>query len=173
MKPELTEQFLALGQPIKVPKGHQLLQADSPVHQLYYIKEGLVRAYYLKDGKEVTDWFGTPDTYITSLQGYHANGTSSQFIDVLTPTEVVVLEKANVEKALLTNRALEIYYRDIITQHLLRLQERITALQFFTAAQRYELLLTKNPWVVKHASRTHIASYLGISLETLSRISDT
>ncbi len=84
-----------------------------------------------------------------------------------------IINKNEIEKESLKNSEVERDFRQIIINHLIRLQERITALQFYTASERYNLLLLKNPYVIKKASRTDIASYLGISLETLSRVSIT
>lgn len=164
--------ILKLGSKENLKKNTQLLEQGYSVTNLFFIESGLVRVYYLKDGKEITDWFGTADTYVTSLTGFYKNQKSTQYIEIIEDSVIYTISKQKIEQACLNNRDIEIEYRQIIIDHLMRLQERITALQFYTALERYELLFRKNPYVIKRASRTDIATYLGISLETLSRVSN-
>ncbi|HAS39142.1 MAG TPA: Crp/Fnr family transcriptional regulator [Microscillaceae bacterium] len=164
------DQILALGEQLQVNKHDYLLKEGSKADRLFFVDKGLIRAFYLKDGKEVTDWFGTAGTFITSIQGYYGNQHSTQYLEALENSSIYTIRKTVVEQACQRDPLLEQSYREVITQHLMRLQERITALQFYTAKERYDLLLKKNPYVVQRAPRTHIASYLGISLETLSRL---
>lgn len=160
-----------LGKEHNIKKNEHLLREGQRAEQLYFVKSGLIRVYYLRESKEITDWFGTPGTYLTSIAGFYRNTSSEHYIQALEDSIVQVIPRHMIERECLTHSDIEKAYRDIIIQHLLRLQERITALQFYTAKERYELLLEKNPVVVVKAPRTHIASYLGISLETLSRVS--
>ena len=95
----------------------------------------------------------------------------SRNIEVLEDSVVYTIKKSEIEEAIDEDIELGKLYREVIINHLMRLEQRITALQFYTAAEKYDLLLNKNPYVIQRAARTHIASYLGISLETLSRMS--
>ncbi len=162
--------ILTLGYKEDYKKKTQLLIEGYSVNDLFYVEKGLVRVYYLKDGKEITDWFGTGDTYLTSILGFYQNKKSTQYIETIEDSVIYTIKKSEIERFCKNNPEIEREYRQIITNHLIRLQQRITALQFYSASERYQLLLRKNPYVVKRASRTDIASYLGISLETLSRV---
>lgn len=165
------KKVLELGRRENYKKKTQLLSEGHSVNDLFYIEKGLVRVYYLKDGKEITDWFGTSNTYLTSISGFYQNKKSTQYIETVEDSIVHIINKNKIETESIKNSDIERDFRQIITNHLIRLQERITTLQFYSAAERYTLLLSKNPYVIKRASRTDIASYLGISLETLSRVS--
>ena len=167
------KKVLELGHKKSYKKKTQLLSEGCSVNDLFYIEKGLVRVYYLKGGKEITDWFGTSNTYLTSISGFYQNKKSNQYIETVEDSVIHIINKNEIEKESLKNSEIERDFRQIIINHLIRLQERITALQFYTASERYNLLLLKNPYVIKRASRTDIASYLGISLETLSRVSIT
>lgn len=160
-----------LGTEFEVKKHAHILREGQRADQLYFVKNGLVRLYYLRDGKEITDWFGTPGTYLTSIPGFYGHASGEHYIQALEDSVIHAIPRSTIEKECADDTQMAVAYRDIIIQHLLRLQERITALQFYTAKERYELLLKKNPLVIQRAPRTHIASYLGISLETLSRVS--
>lgn len=164
--------ILDLGHKEVYKKKTQLLREGYSVNDLFYVEKGLIRIYYLKDGKEITDWFGTSNTYLTSISGFYQNKKSTQYIETIEDSIIHTIKKSDIEKECVNKPEIERNYRQIIINHLVRLQERITALQFYSASERYDLLLRKNPYVIKRASRTDIASYLGISLETLSRISN-
>ncbi len=165
--------LLELGYKERFKKHALILEEGNSVDDLYYIESGLLRVFYLKDGKEITDWFGTRGTFLTSISGFYNHTKSKQFIETVEDSVIYSINREKIEDACSKNSSLEKEYRQIIINHLLRLQQRISALQFYTASERYNLLLQKNPYVVMRASRTNIASYLGISLETLSRIRKT
>ena len=152
-------------------KGEYLLKLGSRCQNLYYVVEGIVRVFYLKDGIEITDWFGTKGTIVTAMESFHLESSSDQFIQAATPTVVIRIPKLDMEKAMRDSTEIKNEYIELLTKHLLRVQQRIKALQFYPAKERYNLLIEKNPEVVKYIQRNQIASYLGISLETLSRIS--
>lgn len=162
--------LFTLGEQRQYQKGETILREGQPASMLFYVERGFIRSYYLKDGREITDWFGTAGTYLTSIDGFYNNSGSTQYVQCLENTVAWVILKSVIEAAL-GQKGVEAAYREVVVRHLLRLQERINALQFFTARERYELLLAKNPEAVQKAPRTLIASYLGISLETLSRVS--
>ncbi|MFL1896370.1 Crp/Fnr family transcriptional regulator [Aquimarina sp. 2-A2] len=170
MKSQLNK-VLELGYKEVYKKRTHLLREGYSANDLFYIEKGLVRVYYLKGGKEITDWFGTSNTYLTSISGFYQNKKSTQYIETIEDSIIHTIKKSEIEKECMNKPEIERDYRQIIVNHLVRLQERITALQFYSASERYDLLLKKNPYVIKRASRTDIASYLGISLETLSRVS--
>jgi CRP-like cAMP-binding protein len=162
--------LLKLGIEENVKKGDHLLWEGERCKDLFFIKEGMLRVYYLKDGQEVTDWFGTKESVITAMESFHKQNPSDQYIQAIQQSKVIRIRKGDLVKAISNSMELKDEYLTIITHHLLRVQQRIKALQFYSAKERYELLLEKNPEVVKFGQRNQIASYLGISLETLSRV---
>ncbi len=164
-------ELIHLGIRRKFKKKSQIIKEGYKSNILIYVESGMTRVYYLKDGKEVTDWFGTPGTFITSINAFYDDQPSSQYVETLEDSQLIIIRKPDIEKKLQSNHNLASAYRKLTINHLTRLHERLTTLQFFSAKEKFDLLLAKNPLVVQKVSRTHIASYLGISLETLSRIS--
>ncbi|WP_341224957.1 Crp/Fnr family transcriptional regulator [uncultured Arcticibacterium sp.] len=136
----------------------------------YFIAKGAARAYYLKDGNEITDWFAFDNSFISSINSFFLNTPSIHYIEVLEPSIFLEISRENV--MLLSDRYREFdrLGKTIITQTMLQLQQRIVSIQFETAQKKYENLLNVRPDITNRVALTHIASYLGITLETLSRI---
>ncbi len=143
---------------------HQL--ADT----LYYISTGCFRAYYLKDDKDITDWFAFEEEFISSLNSYFKNIPSPHFIEALEPTAYLELKRADVIALTEKHRCFETLALKSAQHFMLVLQNRIVALQFETAQVKYDTLVKSRPDILNRVPLTHIASYLGVTLETLSRI---
>ncbi len=155
---------------IKVAKGSQLVREGQYAQKLYYIYKGCSRAYYLEEGKDISDWFAFEGYFISPIISFFQDVASPHFIEVLEDS--VLLEVSRQETEFLMEKYIEFerLSRIVITKTMLRLQERVVALQFQTARQKYETLVSSRPDILQRVPLTHIASYIGITLETLSRI---
>ena len=154
-----------------IAPGHFLLREGEPCHDLFYIHHGIVRVYYLKNGKELTDWFGTRKSMVTCMKSFYSGKGSGQFIQALTPCTISRINRQVIEKEVAGNDRLNQEYISLLTHHLMRLHQRIKALQFYPARERFDLLAARNPEVIQYAPKSAIASYLGMSVETLRRVS--
>ena len=164
---EKYSKVLILGKETKIVKEGQL--AD----KTYFIVQGSARAFYLKDGKDITDWFAFENDFICSINSFFLNIPSPHFIEILEPSILLEISKENV--TLLSDRYREFdrLSKLIVTKTMLQLQQRIVSIQFETAQQKYENLIKIRPDITQRLALTHIASFLGITLETLSRIRKT
>jgi CRP-like cAMP-binding protein len=162
--------ILELAKEERIRKGEHLLSEGQRCYDLFFVTKGILRVYYLKDGQDITDWFGTSNTIITALESFHSQIPSDQYIQAVIDTEILRISKLDLKKAIENSKEMNAEYLTLLTEHLMRVQQRIKALQFYTAKERYNLLIEKNPDVVKFVKRSQIASYLGITLETLSRV---
>ncbi len=136
----------------------------------YYLYEGCARAYYLKDGKDITDWFSFEGNFICSINSFFQDIPSPHYIEVLSPAILLAMDRESFLRLSDKHRDFDRLGKYVVTQTMLRLQQRIVSVQFETARQKYENLLKINPDITLRVPLMHIASYLGITLETLSRI---
>ena len=137
---------------------------------IYFVVEGLVRAYYIKDGRDISDWFAFEQEFICAIQSFFNGVASPHYIETLEPSILIAFKRE--DTLLLAEQYPEIdqMNKDVLNKTMLTLQERVTAFRFETAQQKYEHLLKLRPQIELRVPLMHITSYLGITLETLSRI---
>lgn len=138
--------------------------------KLYFVAEGAVRAYYLKDEKDITDWFAFEGDFICAINSYFLKVPSPHYLETIGKTVLLELPREKVQSLSDTHADFEKLKSAVLTKVMLQLQQRIVSLQFETAQQKYENLLKTRPDITQKIPLTHIASFLGITLETLSRI---
>jgi len=155
---------------VKHPKGSILLHADKIETNIYFIKKGIVRAYAHQDGDEITFWFGKEGDTIISMKSYVANQKGYEDIELLEDCELYELKAKNLQKLFDGDIHIANWGRKFAEQELIRTEERLISRQFLTATVRYKELLKYSPNLIKRVKLGHIASYLGITQVSLSRI---
>ncbi|MEL6968689.1 MAG: Crp/Fnr family transcriptional regulator [Bacteroidota bacterium] len=151
-------------------KGGTLVREGQYSDKAFYVLQGCARAYYLNDGRDVSDWFAFEEEFICSIVSFFANRPSPHFIEVLEDAVVLELSRKTVETLSDRFHDFERLIRVVVTNTMLDQQERLSSILFHTAEERYRHILTVRPVILNRVPLTHIASYLGITLETLSRI---
>lgn len=151
-------------------KNTQLVKEGQYADKTYFITTGAARAFYLKDGKDITDWFAFENDFISSINSFFLNVPSPHYIEVIEDSLLLEISREHI--IILSDKYPEFdrLGKVIVTKTMLQLQERIASIQFETAQQKYENILKIRPDITQRVALTHIASYLGITLETLSRI---
>lgn len=167
---ELLEDFQKIAQAAWFPKHHLLHEEGSICNCLYFVEEGMVHSYYHKDGKAITAHFAGEGQAISAIDSYLAQKRSRYTIQVLEPALVHCLQREDIEALLAQKPAYEKYVRLFLEQIYIELAERVEALLFHTARERYQNLMKQHPQLCQRVNLGYIASYLGITPETLSRI---
>ena len=155
---------------MELPKGHVLVKQDSVCHYIYFIEQGLTRTFYNKDGKDVTDWLSAEDMFACSIISFLTRQPDRRGIDLLEDAVIWGLHHDELEKLYKHYHDIERLGRLLVSFGLIQLQQRFDDLHFATAAQRYRTLMDTNPSFIQRVPLGMIASYLGITQETLSRI---
>ncbi len=151
-------------------KGDYLLQQDEICRYSFLIIKGVARKFYLQNGKEITtELFFTEDLAV-SFRSYTLQNPSHEFIQALENITVTVTDYTAFQKA--KNAFPKLVTLDLMMTeyYTMWLEERLFEFHSLDATQRYLKLLNEHPHILQSVQLTHIASYLGISLETLSRI---
>lgn len=163
-------EFLNASRLITLKKGETLVKEGQYADKVFYILKGCARAYYLNDGKDITDWFAFENDFICAINSFFQNIPSPHFIEVLEDT--ILLEISRENTMILSDKyhEFERLSKTIVINTMLRQQERIVSMQFQSAEQKYQNILSAYPNILQRIPLTHIASYIGITLETLSRI---
>ncbi|WP_027420562.1 Crp/Fnr family transcriptional regulator [Crocinitomix catalasitica] len=155
---------------LELEKNSTLVREGQFSDKTYFIIQGCARAYYLKDGKDVSDWFAFENDFISSINSFFLNVPSPHFIELLEDSVLLEISRSNIEKLEHLHPDFERLTKVVVVKTMLSQQERIVSMQFHSAEQKYENILASHPNINKRVPLTHIASFIGITLETLSRI---
>ena len=154
----------------KIPKGEFLVREGQICHKIAYINEGLFRIFNSKDGIEINTCFCKENSITTSFDSFVNQTPSTESIQALENSVLVTLSSGNLAK-LQNASAIWQNIRQLLTEkECLRLSYRANSLSFESALEKYENLLKSQPEIIQRVSIQHIASYIGVSRETLSRI---
>jgi CRP-like cAMP-binding protein len=162
--------FLAMMRREEHEKGHVLVKPGTICNEMFFIEKGLTRTFYYKDDKDITDWFSTENTIACSILSFFRRIPDRRGIELLENSTLWSLHHDDLENLCKEHHEIERFTRGVITYGLLLVQERFDDLHFATAAERYRKLLHQQPSILQRAPLGMIASYLGITQETLSRI---
>lgn len=155
---------------ITFPKGTRIIEADKNSHYIYFIKKGIVRAFTETKQEELTFWIGKEGNPVISIQNYVANESSYETIETL---EDCILYRINMEllqQKYHSDISLANWGRKFAEQELIRTEKRLIERLTQSATERYQNILTNEPELLQRVSLGIIASYLGISQVSLSRI---
>lgn len=152
-------------------KHQYLVQEGNYARNDYFIVGGLVKASHLdEDGKEHILQFATENKWISDPQAYHSQAKATLNIQCLEDTKTLFIDFQEREKLCADLQKMEHFFRKKTTAGQILLQRRILCLISNNAQDRYEDLLHQYPGLIKRVPKTMIASYLGVSRETLSRL---
>lgn len=151
-------------------KNDLLIESGQICRQLYFLETGCVRGFYNIDGKDVSQWFGFEQDFVTSFRSFITREPAVEYIQVLEDSRTKSISRDQLDLLLNDFPLLEKLVRSIYEHYYIRLEERYSNAHFKTATERYEDLLNFNPHILQRVPLGYIASYLGISAETLSRI---
>lgn len=150
-------------------KNKFILEQGQRCNKIWFLKSGMVRKFHLCDGKEVTTWIHCENETFTSLQSYAQNNLSDEFLQACEDTEVIGIAKTNSEK-LAKYPQFIIFINALMEREFVNIDKHTKALNQKDAKGKYEYLREIAPEIIKRAKVGYIASIIGLSRETLSRI---
>ena len=153
-----------------LPKNTMLLRNGEVCHEFHFLEKGLARVFYYKDGKDVTAWFASKGQIASAIDSLFTGLPSMYNIEILEDAKIWSLQYRKLEPVFEKYAQVERLGRLLVTQNYLLLDERMKLFAFCSAEERYEKLLIQIPDITQRVKLGHIASYLGISQEHLSRI---
>lgn len=154
----------------KIKKGTQILNAGTEEKSLRFLNKGVVREYYATSDKETNINFYTKPQFITDLSSFNANSKTKKYQEALSDIELLAIDKSNFRN-LLNEYDCGKSFIDLSFQRLLKNKELFEYNRITKSAEELynELFIYRQNWLEK-IPQYHIASYLNITPETLSRI---
>lgn len=162
--------FLDSWEKWNVPKDHFLVKENETANYIHFIEKGIARIFYYKNGKEITEWIAMNNSFFLSIISFFERTPSRLQIHVIEPAIVYGIHYDKLMQLCNEYHAVERWLRKALTNSLILSQYRMDSIQFESAQQRYQKLLETNPSIIQRVPLSYIASFLGITQETLSRI---
>ena len=158
----------------KLKKHQFLVQENDIVNNDYFVINGCLKGYHLDNqGKEYILQFALQNWWITDFQAYFNQTKATINIDCIEDSELLCLSLINREKLCSEMHKIEHFFRKKSNAGYVALQQRILTMLNNNPKERYEKLLHQNPILFQKVPKKLIASYLGVSRETLSRFNST
>ena len=156
--------------PMKFQKGQMILSEGEICTNIYWVAKGLVRQFYYKNGKELTEHMATENNIVMCIESLFKEEPTRLQIVALEPTIIYALPKEALEQASIRSVNIQMLYRKILEESMILSQVHADMLRFESAQDRYVKLVKRQPQLVLRAPLVYIASYLQMTPETLSRV---
>ena len=166
LKSELSKRI----QPIVFKKGALVLDADTISKKSYFINKGILRTYFIKDGKEISEYFSGTDEWVNSPKSFMQRERDIYYIDAIENTEAYFINVNDLVYLFDHFPEMERYARLSMGTVFGHFMDRITSMRFTSAKERYTHFQKTYSTIYHRIPLGMVASYLGITQETLSRI---
>jgi len=154
-----------------LPKGEVLIRQGEVVKKTFFVTTGCLRSYCIdKNGKEHTLQFAIKDWWISDYIAIHSDELATLTVECLKESKVIEFNAKELDEIHERFPEFESYQRHNLERHVVSLHKRILNQLQLSAAERYDLFLKQYPDIEQHTRNFHIASYLGITQQSLSRI---
>jgi CRP-like cAMP-binding protein len=153
-------------------KRHQFLcEAGEIARYLYFVTKGCLRSYYAdENGFEHNVQFAIEDWWIGDMASFLSKKPASLFVEALEDSEVMQIDYPTMEDLYVKIPKLERFFRILLQNAFIAFEQRIISVISKTAEERYLEFINKYPLLEQRLPQIHIASYLGITPEFLSKI---
>ena len=163
--------ILSAFEPVSIKKKKDLLVAGQPCHYLYFITQGCLRSFYIDTkGAEHIYQIRMDNNWISDLESFFSQRPSKYNIETLEDSTLLSISHERMEQLLIEIPRLERYFRILFQKAYINALNRLKSTMWETAMDRYNDMLKEHPEVFQRVPLVYIASYLGITPESLSRI---
>ena len=156
--------------PMKFQKNEMILAEGQICTNIYWVAKGLIRQFYYKNGKELTEYMAAENHICMCIESLFKEEPTRLQMMAIEPTILFALPKDALEQASIKSVNIQMLYRKILEESLILSQVHADMLRVETAQDRYVKLVKSQPQLVLRAPLVFIASYLQMTPETLSRV---
>jgi len=155
---------------VTIKKNKDLQPIGHTCKTIYFIKKGVSRIYYFKDGIDITERFFFENSIIARVESLFTGKPSRKAIQILEDAEIIAINSTQLFKLYDAYPEIERLFRKIFEAAYVETVNRIEGIQFHSAEERYNALINEAPNVLMRVALKYVASYLGITQVSLSRI---
>lgn len=167
---EAYEAIADISELLSIKKNNDLQSIGYTCRTIYFISSGAARIYYYKDGTDITEHFAFENSISVRVESLFTNKPSRKAIEIIEDAEVVAIDAIGLFKLYDVYPEIERLFRKIFEEGYVETVNRLESIQFHSAKDRYNALLAEHPNILQRVPLKHIASYLGVTQVTLSRI---
>jgi CRP-like cAMP-binding protein len=153
-----------------IKKNDYLLKCGEVCRHLYFIDEGLTKTYFINKGKDFIMKFFSENSMFTVLDSFLSQAPSKYMVLALEPTTITYITHTELEALCKKHHCFETFFRKVISLALTSMMKRISETLERNATERYHDFVNGNPSLIQRISLGDLASYLGITQVSLSRI---
>jgi CRP-like cAMP-binding protein len=164
------ERLMEITKTIQIQKGDFWIESGKKNDMMAFIDKGYLRKYYVKDGDEITDFFYFENEFTADLPSIVGNVLPHANVVAMKKTALTAFSYHDFDKLCQSSLAFEHLHRLVFQYTFLRFYNRTMSFIMKTPKERYDELLASNSQVLQNVTQYHIASYLGISAQHLSRL---
>lgn len=171
LKQDAKEHLSKISKQRFVSKGETLIDQGQLVTKTFFVNDGCLRAYCIdKSGKEHTLQFAVGGWWISDFMAIYNEELAALTIESVTDSDVIEFQAKDLEEIFSLFPEFEVFQRKNLERHVVSLHKRILNQLQLSASERYDLFLNQYPDVEQYVPNYHIASYLGVTQQSLSRI---
>jgi CRP-like cAMP-binding protein len=170
MSGELSEKIRLLAVVESFNAGDIILKEGEVCRKASFIARGLTRSYYLNEDADITSRFMEEGSIVTAWISYYTQKPGNEFIEAVEDTTMVSLQYDDIQKLYALFPGFNTTVRKQVEYAFYLSEQRTQLLRKHTAEEKYKLFIQLHPSLMQRAQLKHIASYLGMNQETLSRV---
>lgn len=156
--------------PVKLKKGQSLQQAGNICASIYFIKKGAVRGFIIDEGKDITTWISVENEVVASIYSFVKQVPSIENMQAIEDCELIRMDQVDLERLYAISPDFNIAARRVYERYYVDSEVRALTVRLSNADKKYEFFLETYGHLSNRIPLTYIASFLGMNLETLSRV---
>ena len=164
------EEIQTMFSEVRVPSKTTLLREGEIANRLYFINQGCLRLWFNDDGKDITFQFFFEQQVVSSFESFYNNETSLFSIETVESSHLLTIEKEDYQKMLKMFPPLKEYFAELLAERFVNYTKLFLSRIKDSPQKRYIELCSQNPQLLDRVPHHYIASYLGITSVSLSRI---
>jgi len=153
-----------------IKKKELLLKEGQVCKYIYFVEKGLLRSYYYDDDNEITTWFMKENDFVISVKSFYLQAKSTEYIQAIEDCTLYYISYEELNKLYVKHHSFCLIGTVLTQQYYIKSEERLLNLRQNSAIARYKFLINAHPDILNRCTNKIIASYLRITVETLSRI---
>ncbi|MDJ1480220.1 Crp/Fnr family transcriptional regulator [Cytophagaceae bacterium YF14B1] len=154
----------------QVPAKTELVSYNQQTDALYFLLTGCIRKYFVKDGEQITTYIMTENGFIGAFDSIVMGIPSEEIIECLEPCTLLVLKKADLDRLYQQVPLMNEFIRKVLEGVLIQFKQTLSLFILDNPEERYIKLLSQNPEILQRVPQHMLATYLGITATSLSRI---